>query len=334
MNFPTAQPQNEQNGESSSLSSPKFSVIVPAWGVADFIAETLRSIFAQTFTDYEVILVNDGSPDTEQFEKEIAPFLDKIIYLKQANGGAAKARNTAIKAARGAFLAFLDGDDVWLPQYLAEQLSFLERSNFEMIYADALFFGGDTHDGKTYMQVSRSRGAVTSESLLAWTCNVITSGTVVKREKLINAGLFDETDAWARAEDYEMWFRLAKTGVKIGYQRKVLLKYRVREGSLSGNFYEQAERNLKSLAGLNQKFDLTPRETKIWERQMRFAQSVWDVERGKAALDAGDFATARNFFKRSAPFYGRCKKLFVNLALRFAPAKMQEIIGSRNYKTK
>ena len=73
--------------------TPQVSVIIPAYNIAPYIIETLDSVFAQTFTDYEVIVVNDGSPDTEEFEAALQPYLDRIVYLKQENGGASLARS-------------------------------------------------------------------------------------------------------------------------------------------------------------------------------------------------------------------------------------------------
>src|SRR5580704_11335265 len=109
--------------------SPAVSVIVPAYNTAEFIAETLDSVFQQTFTNSEVIVVNDGSPDTEKLEAVLEPFRHRIVYLKQENRGLSGARNTAIRKARGEFLAFLDSDDMWLPKYLETQVDFLEKNS-------------------------------------------------------------------------------------------------------------------------------------------------------------------------------------------------------------
>src|SRR5215470_9782415 len=78
--------------------SPAVSVIVPAYNTARFITETLQSVFAQTFRDYEVIVVNDGSPDTEDLKRVIASWCDRITYIEQENRGLAGARNTGIRA--------------------------------------------------------------------------------------------------------------------------------------------------------------------------------------------------------------------------------------------
>jgi len=104
---------------------PVVSVIIPAYNVAPFIGDTLRSVLAQTFSEYEVIIINDGSPDTVELESVLAPYLDRIIYLKQENQGAGAARNTGLRAARGEFVAFLDGDDQWLPAFLEKQLKLI-----------------------------------------------------------------------------------------------------------------------------------------------------------------------------------------------------------------
>src|ERR1700730_1568273 len=99
--------------------TPTVSVIIPAYNTALYIVETLDSVFAQTFRDFEVILINDGSPDTDKLEQVIEPYRERIVYLKQKNGGPSAARNAGIGWSRGEYIAFLDSDDSWLPQYLS-----------------------------------------------------------------------------------------------------------------------------------------------------------------------------------------------------------------------
>ena len=108
------------------LSSPRVSVVMPAYNAARFIPVALRSAEAQTFAGRELIVVNDGSPDTEQLEAALAPFFDDIVYVEQANLGAGPARNRAISLARGELIAFLDADDEWLPEFLAHQVSMVD----------------------------------------------------------------------------------------------------------------------------------------------------------------------------------------------------------------
>jgi len=102
-----------------SSQGPLVSVIIPAYNAAVFIGETLTSVFNQSYSNYEVIVVNDGSTDTAELEKVLAPFRGRLVYLEQENKGPSAARNSAIGKARGEFVAFLDSDDTWLPDYLA-----------------------------------------------------------------------------------------------------------------------------------------------------------------------------------------------------------------------
>src|ERR1700691_4414652 len=108
--------------ESTAKPKPTVSVIMPAYNAANLIAFALDSVLQQTFQDFEIVVVNDGSPDTVELEKVLQPFLSKIVYIKQENKRAAGARNTAIRQANGEFLAFLDSDDSWFPDHLASQM--------------------------------------------------------------------------------------------------------------------------------------------------------------------------------------------------------------------
>src|SRR5215469_4227081 len=90
--------------------SPLVSVIIPAYNASRFIRKTLESVFAQTYSNFEVIVVNDGSPDTQELEVAISPFRDRVIYITQENRGPNGARNTGLQAATGEFVALLDSD--------------------------------------------------------------------------------------------------------------------------------------------------------------------------------------------------------------------------------
>lgn len=281
-------------GSHVKADAPRVSVVIPAYNVAKYIAEALDSALAQNFRDFEVIVVNDGSPDTARLEKVLENYFDKIIYIKQENGGAAAARNTAIAAARGALLAFLDGDDVWYPEKLDAQTAFLDAGNYQMIYCDALLFGEPLYEGKRFTQSAPSKGKVTTESLLDGRCNVLTSGSLVDRESVVKYGLFDVTAD--RVEDFELWFRLSKNNVEIGYQEKVMVKYRVRHGSLTGNNIEKAERGIRALEMVKDKNDLTESELRAWQNQMTSLKAELSLERGKYNLVNKSFAEARRNF--------------------------------------
>src|SRR4051794_21327340 len=99
--------------------NPRVSVIVPCYNTADVVAETIDSVLAQTYRDYEVIVVNDGSPDSGELNPILARYGDRLRCFRKENGGLASARNRGIREARGELIALLDSDDIWTPDYLA-----------------------------------------------------------------------------------------------------------------------------------------------------------------------------------------------------------------------
>src|SRR3990172_11149387 len=118
---------------------PKVSVIIPTFNCEEYIEETLSSVLFQTFTDFEVIVVDDGS--TDNTIKVIKPYLDKISYIQKDNGGQGSARNLGISLAKGEYLAFLDSDDLWLPDKLSLQVGYMENNpNVSLTFTDAVAF--------------------------------------------------------------------------------------------------------------------------------------------------------------------------------------------------
>src|SRR5690242_16380171 len=105
---------------------PAVSIIMPAYNVAPYVAAAIRSALVQSFTDFELIVVDDGSKDnTPEIIKSLAGIDPRVRLVQQANRGLAGARNTALRASRGDFFALLDSDDLWEPDFLATQLAIL-----------------------------------------------------------------------------------------------------------------------------------------------------------------------------------------------------------------
>lgn len=301
----------------SVVAQPRVSVIVPVYNVASLIAETLDSVLRQTYKNYEIILVNDGSLDTEELERALDPYLDFLIYIEQENAGCAAARNAAIGLAGGELLAFLDGDDIWLPAYLESQIERLDRDDLEMIYCDALIFGEPLFENQTFTQSAPSNGAVTPVSLIKSECNVINSGTIIRRNLIDKFGAFDVKVK--RAQDFDMWFRLAKGKVRIGYQPEVLLKYRVRPDNLSGGNVARAERNISILEIVGEKYALDEAEREALDNQLELCEAELELERGKFCLVRGDYPAARRHIQTANRFYRKPKLFALNFMLKLAP---------------
>jgi glycosyltransferase involved in cell wall biosynthesis len=329
VNFKNSEKREIQKsvGENVKKTPPAVSVIIPAYKIAGFIAESLESVFAQAFEDYEIILINDGSPDTAEFEKAVAPFRDKIIYLENENCGASISRNIAIENSRGEFLAFLDGDDIWKTNYLESQTDFLKANNLEMVYCDAELFGGSVYDGRNYMQTSPSNGKVNFESLLNLECNVITSGTIAKRETVLKAGMFE----WERnrAHDFVLWLKIARNGARIGYQKKVLLKYRVRADSLSGDSKQRVQREIDVFYRVEKLFALTEDQTKIVENHLSRLEADLQIEKGKSYLLQENFEAAKSAFEQANDYRRSNRLRLIIWLIRFAPHLLLKIYQTR-----
>ena len=314
-------------GRDVMKNAPKVSIITPAYNIAEYIAETLDSVSAQTYSDYEIIIVNDGSPDTAEFEKVLEPYFDKIVYLAHENAGAGEARNVAIENARGEFLAFLDGDDIWLPEYLESQIGFLEADDYDLVYADALHFGGSAYDGTTFMQSAPSVGEANFNSLLDLRCNIITSGTVARKRSVLEAGMF-ETER-VRAHDFVLWLKMARSGARIGYQRKVLLKYRVRIESLSGDSIDRVLREIDVYKRVTQMFELDANQKNIVGNHLQRLESDLEIERGKSFLLREEFEAAKNSFAKANEHRRSSRLRLIIGLLRVAPRLILKFYRSR-----
>ena len=316
--------------------APLVSVIVPAYGAAQYIAATLDSVLAQTFKDYEIIVVNDGSPDSEELERVLEPYRDRIVYLRQENQGVSAARNTGIRVARGEYIAPLDADDMWDPEHLAAQLAVLETdSSIDVAYADARIFGDVPEAGRTVMDLSPSAGEVTFERLVTCQCTVPLCVSVVRRSTLLRAGLFDP--ALRRAEDFDLWLRIVRQGGRIVYQRRVLGHYRRHAGSLSADPVLMVEAFLGTLAKTARYPNLTAIQREIIAQQCLVERARVELHKGKHAFLAGDAAAAVSHLTRANAQYKSLKLATVLMLLRVAPGFLRALYQWRDrhvYKLK
>jgi len=197
-----------------------ISVVIPAYNAGGFIKRTIDSVLAQTYRDYEVIVVDDGS--TDNTAEAVRSYAGKVRYIYQENAGDGPARNTGIRAAKGDWIAFLDHDDEWLPQKLELQMKLLDRN-------PALRWCGANY----YMSCLGRRDAVGNVTALQKAlagrdyfenfftavgqkgCSLITTTMVIHKEVFEQAGLFDS--CWLLCADFDMWWRIAYSFPRIGY---------------------------------------------------------------------------------------------------------------------
>jgi glycosyltransferase involved in cell wall biosynthesis len=313
---------------SATADAPAVSVVVPAYNVSRYIAEALDSILAQTFKDYEIIVVNDGSPDTEELERALEPYRARIIYLRQENRGLSGARNTGIRASRAPLVALLDGDDVWETEFLSEMVGELGRdSSVGVLYCDARYFGDTPDAGRTFMELHPSTGEVTFARLLAQECNIISS-VVARRELLLRAGSFDES--LRSSEDFDLWLRILKAGGRIAYLRRPLMRYRRHSASLSADPVWMCEHILRVLAKAERTLALTEAEGEVLRRQRRRYEAELNFNEGKRAFFGGDTERAIASLSKAHALVPNRKLALSLRLLRLAPRALLRAYNLRD----
>lgn len=239
-----------QDAAPSTTLPPKVSVIIPVYGVELYIAATLQSVLNQTLQDFEILIIDDESPDRSV---EICQqFTDgRIRIVRQKNRGLAGSRNTGVRHARGEYLAFLDGDDLWEPEKLETHLRHLEGSpTVGVSFSRSAFIDEAGHPLGTYLMPQLTN--ITLADLLKGNPVGNGSAAVVRRPTLeairfegtrdgvVEDYYFDE--AFRRSEDIECWIRITiLTEWRIEGLPEALTLYRVNAGGLSANLYKQLE---------------------------------------------------------------------------------------------
>lgn len=219
------------------------SVVVPTYSHRDYVLQALESVFAQTYTDYEVIVVNDGSPDDT--EALLRPLIEagRIFYLRQENQGQAAARNRGWEAARGEYVAFLDDDDLWPPDKLEWQVRVLEEQRQTvLVYGPPAWLQPDGSVSPPVPEAHPS-GQV-YETLLREYCLLSPGQALIRTSALRKVGGFDP-DLWG-VDDWDLYLRLARCGL-FHFVDRVALHYRVHEGNASRNAVKHAENGWKAI---------------------------------------------------------------------------------------
>ncbi len=206
------------------MSTPRISVIIPVYNAAHYVAEAIDSTLAQTVKPFEVIVVDDGSTDgTRELLAHYAG-MPSVRVILAAHEGVSAARNQALRVSTGDHIAFLDADDHWKPEKLAEQLAIFEEDpSALLVYSDMELFGDLTGPYSTFCGCTFRRGEVLSA--LIRENFVPTSSVMVRREALFHAGLFTTDADITVGEDYHLWLRIASHGT-FAYSSKLLVEYR------------------------------------------------------------------------------------------------------------
>jgi len=202
---------------------------MPAFNAERYITESIRSVLEQTFADWELVVVDDGSTDhTADVVRNVAASDARITYVSQKNCGQGAARNTGVRETSGTFVAFLDADDLWLPQKLERQLTVMKDTDVDLVYCDGyVFYDDGTPERSDFFAIvpGRTDGATMFPLLFAYN-RIAALSVVARRDALDRVGLFDENRRLQNCEDYELWLRLAREGSTFYGMTDKLIRYR------------------------------------------------------------------------------------------------------------
>lgn len=256
------------------ITQPLISIVIPAYNVPMFIIETLKSVQEQTYTNWECIIVDDGSTDNTAVIVEQYIATDKRFnYVYQSNKGLSGARNTGIQYAKGDLIQFLDADDVLLPQKLEKQLHGFENTTDIIIsytdylsgssgdiYKPSYFYISPAFVSKNYLEELITRWE--SELTIPPNCFLF-SANIFKEKKI----LFDTS--LPNHEDFDCWVRIFQLHPQVKYINEKLCIYRITDGSMSKNMKRMGEGFLQSLNKYidSGKFSITEKKLLIKKRR-------------------------------------------------------------------
>jgi glycosyltransferase involved in cell wall biosynthesis len=226
--------------------TPLVSVIIPVYNRIDVLSDALTSVRQQTYQNFEVIVVDDGSSDgSHALAQKFADEDPRIKVLRQPNGGVSAARNTAIAPAHGELIAFLDADDVWLPGKLAAQLDLLKQEpRANLLFTDYFLWDGQNDFGRRYSDPDKFPDGDVSRRLIFFDLFGL-STVIIKREMLDVVGAFDVE--LPVAADWDMWLRIAEQGLCAKGVRQPLARYRIWSGNMSRNTVLVVEDDIRVL---------------------------------------------------------------------------------------
>lgn len=196
----------------------RVSVIIPTYNRGAFLEETVSSALAQTFTNWEILVVDDGS--TDHTESVLAPYADALRYVRIAHSGVSAARNVGIRETGGEWVAFLDSDDLWLPKKLERQIRALQSSpEIPLCYTDEIWI---RHGRRVNPRARHQKYSGWIFERCLPLCIISPSSALIRRDLFEEVGAFDET--LPACEDYDLWLRITLRYPVLLVEEKLIIK--------------------------------------------------------------------------------------------------------------
>ncbi len=303
---------------------PIVSIIVPAYGLAHLVGQTIESILAQTYPHWEAIIVDDGA--TDDVESAVQPYLSDTRFklLRTDNAGLSTARNRAIAVASGSLIALLDGDDLYEPRYLELMTqAILADPGLGFVTCDATYFGA-SRVGQRFSAHVPQIDPISLERVLRRDFNVFIT-SLIRREALVEAGGFDP--ALRSAEDFDLWIKIIERGWRAAYVNAPLSRYRRRADSMSAN----AARLLGAVINVyaNAEKRLTGRPEAAVAREMRASvERELAVIEGEALVLGGEARAGLKRLREGEP-WRRSLKWCVAMPLLAVPGLARPVLAAR-----
>jgi glycosyltransferase involved in cell wall biosynthesis len=256
------------------MSNPLVSVIIPAHNSMRYIGETIESVLAQSYSNLEVIVVDDGSTDQQgEIILSLASKDSRIRYFSKCNQGVSNARNTGFNLSKGDYVAFLDADDVWLPDNLSEKIEKIQSGNFGLVHSDASIID---EDSKLLDRVMKGGEGRLLSAMLEMTSTQVPgpSSIVLKRSTIKNVGLFDTR--LSTSADQDFFLRFANF-YPIGRVSKPTWKYRIHSNNMHKNIalMEHDVLAVYKKASINKQFSSWWYERKCYSSMYLILAASW-----------------------------------------------------------
>lgn len=299
---------------------PAVSVIIPAYNAEAFLARAIRSVEAQSFRDFEIVVVDDGSTDGTA---DIARGFSSVRYVLGSHGGEAAARNRGLEEALSDLVAFVDADDEWLPEKLARQVAFMEKLGSSFSYTDAYL----VHDGRRvrYTSLARPRRGEILEPLIDdWLDQafLIPTEVMASRALLKSAGGFEAGLPTPGHVDYGLWLKLALRGTRFDYLDEPLALYYRGHPSVASDAVEMVERYRVALQYFSTTYDFPEEAQARIARALARSNTTLAVELIKRRRYGDAMSELRRSSVRDLARKGR---LFVRRrAVRFGPDAVRD----------
>lgn len=265
------------------------SVIIPAYNKAELTVRTVRSVLDQTYSQIEILVVDDGSKDNTA--EKLEPFSKEITYIYKENGGACSARNRGIEEAAGDYIALIDCDDIYYPEKIEKSVKCLEKDpSLGFVHTPIkLIDDTDNEIGFTSYPADKVQGSIAHQLIVDNLVN--NSTTVIKKKVFEKVGYFDES-IFIPA-DWDMWLRISEH-FAVGYVDEALTGYRITENYTKSHLEvnEREQRYVLRKAYERQNIDISGKLKKRCEANLSYRM-------GKLYGSVGEMDRAQHFFREA-----------------------------------